>query len=108
MTVDFDTRELLAAVERVAEGATVTPEERVYGALVDAFAAEDLLSARVAARVARVFVESVPLADAGLESEAIARELGVSSTTFETTREHVARLAAGSPLLAERLLSEAA
>jgi hypothetical protein len=108
VTVDFDTRAVLAAVDRVAEGATVMSEERVYGALVDAFAAEDLLSARVAARVARVFVESVPLADVGLASEGIARELGVSITTLETTREHVARLAAGSSLLAERLLSEAA
>jgi len=108
VSVGVDTCAVLAAVDRVADGGTTTPEERVYGALVDAFAAEDLLSARVAARVARVFVESVPLADVGLESEAIARELGVSSTTLETTREHVARLAAGSPLLAERLLSEAA
>ena len=100
---DRDFAPLLDAIAEVTEVSAA--QRRIENALSEAFAFEGRLGWRRATATARRFVAAVPLVERGLSDEAIADELGCSATTVRSDREDVERLAAGSRLLAERLLT---
>jgi len=95
--------ELLSAVDALDAG-RLTGEARVRRALEDGFRAEGLVRGLAARAIAGRFCRAVALAEEGRDDEEIAAELEVSTKTIRRDREHVARLAAGSALLEERLL----